>query len=34
MDHFGTYLDAYGEHVPERLRAEQQRVVKALKESM
>ncbi|MGB5166646.1 MAG: phosphoenolpyruvate carboxykinase (GTP) [Woeseiaceae bacterium] len=34
MQHFGTYLDGYGEHVPERLRAEQQRVVKALKEAL
>ncbi len=34
MQHFGSYLDEYGEHVPERLRAEQQRVVKALKEAL
>jgi phosphoenolpyruvate carboxykinase (GTP) len=34
MQHFGTYLDDYGEHVPERLRAEQQRVEKALKKAL
>ena len=34
MRHFGTYLDEYGEHVPERLRDEQRRVVAALKESL